>query len=786
MKSLKDVLKKHKIVSSDQLLKDLNDIISFNTTSDDYSNNQDVFKKLKESEEKYRKLTENSPDITYIYSLNHGALYWSSGVKKLLGFDPNNLKKDSLNWDKAIHKDDKIKIDEFLRRIKIGKSYELEYRIFDINNNLHWFNDRIFNVYEKNGDIIAEGRISDITQKKEIENKLKESETKFKAITRSAQDAIILIDDNGNIIFWNKAAENIFQYKESEALGQHMHSLISPSKYHKIQKEKFPEFVKTGKGNALNKITEVSAIRKDKVEIPIELSLSAIKLNNKWNSVGIIRDISFRKLHENKLVQSEERFKNLSELTFEGVVFHIDTKVIDCNESFLKLTGYSRDEIVGSNIFKIIHPYYHSIVNNYVINKTSITYEIVIIRKDGKEIPVEIVARNITLNNKKIRVSAFRDISIRKKAQIELVESEKKYRLLFENMKEAFALYEIITDNNNKPIDYNIIDINPEFELLTGLKNENIINKKVLEVFPNLKKSLLKIYETVAITGQSKSFVNYFKESKKYYDTLVFRPQKNQIAIIFQDISKRKLAEKKIKHNNIELKNLNATKDKFFSIIAHDLRGPVNNLVGFSDLLKKNHHKYNQEKLTQMITLMNTSANRTYSLLDNLLIWSKSQRDKISFNPQTYKCRELIFEVLDEIQHLASAKDIKIKSSKNAKAYSLNVDKDMFKSIFRNLISNAIKFTHEGGEISIGCGKTSSNKVEFFVEDNGIGIEKEKINKLFKIHHNISTEGTNKEIGTGLGLVLCKDFIEKHSGKIWVESEIGIGSKFLFTIPLIS
>jgi PAS domain S-box-containing protein len=779
MKSFKDVLKKHNIKSSEQLLKDLNEILISNNNCND-----DILKNLKESEEKYRKLTENSPDITYIYSLNQGALYWSSGVKKLLGFDPNNLKKDTLNWDKAIHKNDQEKIQDFLKHIKIGENYELEYRIFDIHNNLHWFNDRIFNVYEKDGDTIAEGRISDITSKKEIENKLIESENKFKAITNSAQDAIILIDDNGNIVFWNKAAEKIFQYKENEALGQHMHSIISPNKYHKIQDEKFSKFIKTGKGDALNKITELSAIRKDRVEIPIELSLSALYLNDKWHSVGIIRDTSNRKHRQEQLQQSEERFKNLSKLTFEGIVFHVNTNITDCNESFLKLTGYSRKEIIGCDVLKLIHPFYHSMVNEYRTNKISKTYEIVIIRKDGKEVPIEIVTRNFTVNKENIRVAAYRDITGRKKAEIELVESEKKYRLLFENMQEAFALNEIITDKNNKPIDYRFIDINPEFEKLTGLKKEDIINKTVLEILPNIEKEWIEKYGSVALTGKSIHFENYSKELKRHYDTLAFCPQKKQFAVIFQDITERKRAEEELKENNIQLKDLNATKDKFFSIIAHDLRGPVNNIVGFSDLLEENHLRYTHEKLSQIIKLMNISANKTYTLLENLLLWSKSQRDKISFNPQTYKCKELIYEVLDEMQHLAFAKNLSINSNKNSKTYPLKIDKNMFKTILRNLISNAIKFTNEGGEIFIGCGKTTNNEVIFFVKDTGIGIDQATINKLFKLDHNITTEGTNKEKGTGLGLILCKEFVEKHGGKIWVESKVNEGSTFTFSFPL--
>jgi hypothetical protein len=631
----------------------------------DITEETELLKKLQESEENYRRLTENSPTITYVNNLNKGALYWSSKIKDILGFDPNNIIEDTTQWTSSLHPEDIPKIDEILNNIEIGKTYELEYRIYDVNKNLHWFYDRVFNVYKKNGDIILDGIISDITEKKEIEIALKESEKKFKAITHSAQDAIVLINSKGNVTFWNKAAEKTFMYKESEILNKNFHNIIVPKKYINQHNKAFANFIKTGEGNAVNNTIELSAIRKDGVEIPVELSISAIKLHKTWHAVGILRDITERKIHELKLKENEERFKNLSELTFEGIVIHKNGFAIDCNQSFLKLFGFkSRDEISGLNLFEIIHPDYHSLIKENIIKDIADCYEIIAIKKDGTEIPIEVEARNYAQNDKTLRVAAIRDITERKNNEIKL----------------------------KKLLD------------LAGIKQE-------------------------------------------------------------------------------ELNEINATKDRFFSIIAHDLRGPVNNLVGFSDLLERNYQKYDKDKLSHIINLMNTSAKKTYSLLENLLLWSKSQRNKISFNPQTYICKELVKEVLDEMQHLAYAKGINIISN-DGKVYPVLVDKDMFKTVYRNLISNAIKFTNKGGSITIGCGKLINNQVEFFVNDNGVGIAPDILTKLFKLDHNITTEGTNKEKGTGLGLILCKEFIEKHKGEIRVESEIGKGTTFKFTFPL--
>lgn len=749
-----------------------------------------TLEKLQESESNYKRLLENSPAITYINNLNKGALYWSSKIKDVLGFDPNNIIADTTQWTKSIHPEDIPKIDKILNNIEIGKTYELEYRIYDVNKNLHWFYDRVFSVYNKNGDIILEGIISDITEKKNIEIELKESEEKFRAITNSAQDAIVLINEKGNVIFWNKAAEKTFQYKEHEVIGKNLHTIIAPAKYREKHNIAFSKFIKSGEGDAINKIVELSALRKDGTEFPIDLSLSALKYNNEWHSIGIVRDITERKNTEIELKESEERFKELSELTFEGIVIHLNGIAIDCNQSFLNIFGYSSDEIKGMNLFDIIHPKYHQTVTENIRKDKAEPYEIIGIKKDGTEIPIEVEARNYKQNDTTLRVAAIRDITERKKIEEKIIESESKYLSLFASMNEGVVLHEMIYDLNNKAIDYRILEINQAFEKHTDIKAENAENQIASEFYKTNPAPYFDIYSKVAETRESTEFETYFPPLNKHFSISVFAPKKGMFATVFNDITERKNYEEKLKDLLIladkkqeELNEINATKDRFFSIIAHDLRGPVNNLVGFSDLLEQNYLVYDKDKLGHIINLMNSSAKKTYSLLENLLLWSKSQRDKISFNPQTHICKELVEEVLDEMQHLAYAKGINIISN-NEKGHPVLVDKDMFKTVYRNLISNAIKFTNEGGIISIGCGEIINNQVEFFVKDNGVGIPPDNLSKIFKLDHNITTEGTNKEKGTGLGLILCKEFVERHSGEIRVESEIQKGSKFTFTFPL--
>jgi len=232
-----------------------------------------------------------------------------------------------------------------------------------------------------------------------------------------------------------------------------------------------------------------------------------------------------------------------------------------------------------------------------------------------------------------------------------------------------------------------------------------------------------------------------------------------------------------------ELQKLNNTKDKFFAIISHDLKSPLSGLKSTSELLFKMYDKLNDEKRKKIISLILQSTNSTFELLENLLTWSLSHLGKIDFEPQTISINFLIEENLKLLTNLAVKKNIQLIPIMSEEIMVF-ADKNMILTIIRNLISNAIKFTNPGGEVTVGCSKANNMEVNVFVKDTGVGMNKEKIETLFLIENSKSSLGTNKEKGTGLGLVLCKEFIEKNKGKIHVESELGQGSLFSFTLPL--
>lgn len=256
-----------------------------------------------------------------------------------------------------------------------------------------------------------------------------------------------------------------------------------------------------------------------------------------------------------------------------------------------------------------------------------------------------------------------------------------------------------------------------------------------------------------------------------------------------EDIVKERTAEisqqkKEIETVVKELKTSNATKDKLFSIIAHDLRNPFNVIFAYTDLLKESYNDFNEDEKTQFINEIEKSSKSAYQLLENLLLWAMSQQGKIKIEKKDTNLKQLIVDAISPYLYSAKKKEITFVNSVSDNI-TVSVDKQTIKTVIANLFSNAIKFTFNKGHITISAA-IIHKYVEIKISDNGVGISHEVLPKIFRIDESHSTFGTNNEKGTGLGLSLCKEFVEKNDGKIWVESEEGKGSQFYFIIPYIT
>lgn len=297
--------------------------------------------------------------------------------------------------------------------------------------------------------------------------------------------------------------------------------------------------------------------------------------------------------------------------------------------------------------------------------------------------------------------------------------------------------------------------------------------------------------QEVIDTGHSKLFIEEIQTNSEnktitlLTSKLPMLNSKNEITGmlgIYVDITERKLTENEIRLKNEQLQTVNAEKDKFFSIIAHDLRGPLSAFVGATQIITEEIQTMSIEEIKDITDSMKTSATNIYNLLENLLEWSRLRRGAMDFSPEKINLRKDIDDCINILSESARKKSIDIEVTIPFEIAIL-ADRHMFETVIRNLVSNAIKFTSAGGKVILSAGKKSDQFIEIKVIDSGIGMSPEIISKLFQMNEKISRPGTEGEPSTGLGLLLCKEFIEKCGGRIWAESEAGRGSIFYFTLP---
>ncbi len=373
--------------------------------------------------------------------------------------------------------------------------------------------------------------------------------------------------------------------------------------------------------------------------------------------------------------------------------------------------------------------------------------------------------------------------------KIQISDSEILFRTIFEGS----PLGNILLDPEG-----NILKVNDALMKIIGYKvYKEIISQNIFQ-FPFLKKTnILNSFSEAKTTKNVVYGESVLKNNiglqliVAYHISPILNENGELIKIhaVATDITEDKKRELSLKDSENKLIELNATKDKFLSIIAHDIKNPFNAIMGFSNLLKDDYESFTNEERLQFIGNISQASEDVFNLLENLLKWSWAQSGIIAFNQQNINLFDIISETISLVKLQCERKNIEIKAEISS-TLMVYADINMLKTVFRNLISNAIKFTPNGGNINISYAiiqnKSTPNYqfVQICIKDSGIGISKENLSKIFKIEEKITSKGTNGETGTGLGLILCKEFITKNGGKIWVESEENKVSSFYFTVSL--
>jgi len=489
-----------------------------------------------------------------------------------------------------------------------------------------------------------------------------------------------------------------------------------------------------------------------------------------------------------KLTQSEAKFKMISDFSNDWEVYRDQNHmIIYCSPSIEKLLGYTAEEystIVSLSDF--VHPDdFENVLSKFIMLTkgkfpTPVKYRL--IKKSGEMIWVETSGQPIYTSGGEfigLRTSS-RDITPQKQIELALKESEEKYKQLFQFMDEGI----VRTDNNG----YIILANNALARMFGYNLPSDIIGEHITILYPaetreQMGKELKRVsqlynFEIFTKTKQGKEMylLCNIKENINENDEIIGREG------IIRDITELKTVELALRKSEKNLKEANSTKDKFISILAHDLRTPFNALIGFSELLKEDLENYSEEEIKSFIDNIYDVSTRTFFFLNELLEWARAQRDMVAFNPENIHLIQIVNECISLISNVSKAKNIEIDCCVPPDLYVLS-DRNMLKAILRNLISNAIKFTPKSGQVRV-LASIKKSYLEIIVSDTGIGMDANTIQSLFQIDKTKSVKGTEGERGTGFGLLLCKEFVEKNGGTIWAESEFGKSSDFKFTIPI--
>lgn len=599
-------------------------------------------------------------------------------------------------------------------------------------------------------------------------------------VVENSPAAIVITDKTGKIEYVNPTFCSNTGYSEEEVIGKNMSILKTgyhpPEYYSAMWKTIFSG--KTWKDSFYNKKKNGEGYWEQQYIGPIKDEKGEIT-----HFVAVKIDITLQKEFEQKLKANQE-YLNAITRALPELVFVIDEdgKYLDvlapADDPIYQEVLRTRNIHVNEFMSKEMSGKFGELLKTTLETRVPqvIEFEMQVLYSprwfEGRSSPLD-----VNFGGKKSLVFVAYDITERKNAQQALKKSEARFRSIFESANTGI----VFADKTGK-----VIFANPTFNKILGYAPNQAFNKNVKDFTPpeDYDKEFLLVSEILNGTREAlrieKRYIRY--DGKIIWADLSMAPirdEKNEIIYLVgmvNDITERVMAEER-------LKELVATKDKIFSIIAHDLKNPFNALLGISELLYSNPEEYDIEQVKALGKLMNESSRTAYDLLENLLQWSRSQTGQLEFKIQRLNLRDLIESSIKILEIQAYNKKIDLKN-KVKKGDFIYADNNLLKTVVRNIVSNAVKYTKSGGWVHIDV--TSNNEyVMITVEDSGVGMTQETIKHLFQIENKNSTQGTANEKGTGLGLILCKEFVELHKGFLEVDSVLQKGTKFTIALPKI-
>ncbi|OFY51275.1 MAG: hypothetical protein A2W85_04565 [Bacteroidetes bacterium GWF2_41_31] len=720
---------------------------------------------LRESEARYRLLFEKSADGILIVDVETKTFkYANPALCRMLGYTEEEL---TTLWLADIHPKQDLQrvIAEFESLTRGDKTLAPDIPCLKKDGGIVYADINSTNITIE-GRACNVGLFRDITSRKLVDEALKKSELRFKQISENSQESIWEVDNTGLYTYISPVIKELLGYDVEEIIGlKYFYDLFEPENKEELKQGAFEVFArKESFRNFVN-----CNIRKDGRKVILSTS-GVPMLDNENNLIGyrgVDVDITERKQAEEALIESETRARALID-AIPDLIFRLNKQGIYLDYKAAKEDlAYQAEPIIGKKNRDMMPPEFANLVDEKIKltlqtrQMQVFEYQLLLPMKGLREYE----ARMVPCSHDEVIV-IVRDVTERKKA-------EEMINMLAHAVKNSADCI-AISDK-----DYKIIFVNDSFRKVYGFEKEEIVGQKISVITSknNLPEVGHSLYSALAKkevwTGEvlnTKKDGNDFPVQLSLAPVITDKGEVIAVVGVLRDITERRHAEAELKLKNEQLLKLNAEKDKFFSIIAHDLRSPFNSFLGFTEMMAEDLGRLTMNEVQEFSRRMRDSALNLFRLLENLLLWAKSQQGSVPFNPQELQLLPVVNESIALLNEPARLKEIviTINIQEDIKVFA---DKDMLQTIIRNLISNAIKFTPKGGEIDLSATVTHDKIIEMAIHDTGIGMNSIFLENLFNLGFQSNRRGTEGEPSSGLGLLLCKEFVEKHGGKIRVESK---------------
>ena len=739
---------------------------------------------LQKSEEKYRTLFETITQGVVFQDVHGHIKSMNPAAEIILGYDCEeilNKKSDNPLWG-AVKEDGTHfprEVHPYMRALKTGE--KVQGVVMGIENpskeGYTWLSINAIPLFQpgETKPYQVYTIFEDISSRKNMEKALIEKERKLSALYETLPIGVSIVNKNRDVLDVNPAMEKILKLSKEEILrGKHKKRRYIKGDGSEMSIDELPSSIVLHGGGEIVE-DDVGVVTEDDETIWIKVIARTLPFPD-WKVLILTSDITQRKNSENALKESERNYRELVHNSLVGVYkSNLKGDILFANEALTRIFGFDSVEELKEQNIKNLYKYQEdrtSLIHDLKEYGGLADYELEMVGKNGQGINLLVSA---SLKDDVIS-GMFMDVTRGKLAEQKLRESEERYRSLFNQMSEGFAVHEIIFDSKGGPIDFRFLDINPAFEKLTGLKKDEVVGKLQSEVVPGDTVDWVSIYGEVALTGKHKHFDGYSNTLKRHYDVYTYSPKPHHFATIFSDITERKGSEENLKSTLGKLEKSNYDLEQFAYVASHDLQEPLRMIISFLQLLQRRYGESLDEEAQEFIGFAVDGAVRMQKLINDLLKFSRLNTKPVKF--REVSTEEVLEQVVFESKIFIEKNDAVITHDPLPVIFA---DFNQMVQLFQNLVVNAIKYHGpERPQIHISANKEEDGWL-FSVQDNGMGIDENQKIKIFKIFQRL--HGRDEYEGTGIGLAIAKRIVERHGGRIWVESDPGKGSTFYFTIP---